>query len=532
MSNLTLPRLNLALFTAATMFAAALLSIHSASANDEILSTSRARQYGMEVQWFSQVEVDSSYGEVVEMFLNVDENRATTMYEIVHDGNREVYTEFDRDPRGNVMGKQGAKEWAELQQFIFKEKGVDVRIEEYVRPKSTLYALTTEGVVQSIDAETGRTLWTSAIGNPDYPSTGIAANDDYVAVVNGSSVYCLDADSGLEVWNRRCKSGPSGGVAVSEDFIFVTQVNGRVEGFPMNENGYPSRNFVSFGGALVKPLVTDLSVSWPTTRGFYNVGSATDPNTTAYFFKAESEILNSGAFNNGHLIFASKSGKAYAVEEASGDLVWEFAAGDPISKSPVSLGNSVYFISVYNNLFKVNGSNGLNDSKWPRSIGDIKSFVSASNDTIYFLSGDGSLLGINRETGGRKVSIPIGEADMVFTNHKTDRIYLGTKTGTLLCVRQSENYHPYFHADEVVGVAENKPLIDLPAAANTGQPAAGGDPFANAQPANQEDDPFGNPAEENVDPFGNPATEEEEEAEDPFGGGGNSDEEIEDPFGG
>lgn len=502
------------------------LMLHGVEDN-QMISTSRARQHGMEVQWFSQIQVNPHRGSVIEMFLQVDEDRATTLYELTHDGHRHIYSEFDRNPRGEVFGREGAKEWANLQLGILKEKNIDAELKEYVRPKSTLYALTSQGLIQSINAETGRTNWAVGIGNPKYPSTGLAANNDFVAVVNGSRVYCLDAETGLTVWDRQCKSGPSGGVAISQNYIFVTEVNGMVQGFPLNGRGIPTTNFISFGRALVKPLITDLTVSWPSDRGYYNVGSANAPDTPAYHFRTDSTIVCPGISVNDQLIFAANDGKTYALDEKTGATNWEFSSGDPISNSPATFGGSIYVVTDLERLFKINSTDGNLDSKWPRGIAGIRRFVAASQNQVYFIDRLNNLVAFNRTTGARTMSIPVGTSDLFFSNTHTDRIYIGTHEGSLQCLREQGNFHPHFHADEPVQVAADKEKANVvtdganPFGEEAGTVDDGGNPFGEEDDGGMEDDgdPFGGGSEpDDGDPFGGGDDSSDEDDGDPFGG--------------
>src|SRR5262245_5090995 len=56
-------------------------------------------------------------------------------------------------------------------------------VERAILTGSRLTVLTSAGVVQEFDAETGQTLWTSPIGNENFPSLGPAANDKFVALL-------------------------------------------------------------------------------------------------------------------------------------------------------------------------------------------------------------------------------------------------------------------------------------------------------------------------------------------------------------
>src|SRR3982750_3258905 len=69
-------------------------------------------------------------------------------------------------------------------------------VERAVLEGDRLTVLTSAGVVQELDALTGKTFWTAPIGKENYPSLGPAGNEKYVAVLNGSTLYVLDRKDG------------------------------------------------------------------------------------------------------------------------------------------------------------------------------------------------------------------------------------------------------------------------------------------------------------------------------------------------
>ena len=77
-----------------------------------------------------------------------------------------------------------------------------------------LFVLTSAGVVQAMDANTGATKWITRIGKPDYPSLGPAANEHLVGVMNGSTLYLLDRATGGIMAQRRVGGPPGGGPAL------------------------------------------------------------------------------------------------------------------------------------------------------------------------------------------------------------------------------------------------------------------------------------------------------------------------------
>ena len=463
-----------------------------------VIDQVRAQKAGLKVEWISQVQVDPTAAKLSGIYLQVSDKNSTTTFELTYGKQREVISQFDFGPDGRQFGVEGAKEWAELRQEILKEgRGIDAKIEKFVTPKTMLYATTTEGVVQAIDGTTGKTIWSTTVGNRKFHTTGPSANEEFVTIVNGSSIYCLRADTGKPLWNHTCRAAPGAAPAMSDDFAFVPLLNGFVEAFPLFDptavvdkrkqvslespeetkteaqlarektikeerisrygrvNNRVSKHmsmnyFVSAGAATDPPIVTGLTTSWPTLRGHYNVGYNSRDKVGKMIFRLKTggPIVAPGAERNQILFVASTDGFVYAVDERDGTLQWNFGTGEPISQTPIPIGDSVYAISNDFGMFKINIKTGEADENWPSRLDNIKSFVAASRDKIYVIDNLNRLVAIQQKTGAIVSRVAARGQDFQHYNLKTDRIYIGTKTGTIQCLREIGQNHPIIHSAE------------------------------------------------------------------------------------
>src|SRR5262249_60943018 len=128
--------------------------------------------------------------------------------QVTTSGKRYVFSQRDRDAFGQEIGVDAAKEKAEKKAEEIQKQLVDAgkadaekpTVDSYTVPKITVYGTSERGLVHALDGETGRTLWTAAIGNPLYPTSAPGANEKYVGVCNGSTLYVLHADDGSIAW--------------------------------------------------------------------------------------------------------------------------------------------------------------------------------------------------------------------------------------------------------------------------------------------------------------------------------------------
>lgn len=413
-----------------------------------------------------------------------------------------------------------------LQRAWFTQVSLDParhRIETVVLAGDQLLALTTSGVLQSIDAKTGATQWTTRIGNPDYPSLGPSVSEKYVSIVNGSTLSVIDRKTGREVMSRQSRGGVGGAPAISGDFAYIPLFGGQVEGFSLDETKPGKWYYSSYGRIFQDATMASNSVLWTTDRNALYVAQSSGRGVR-YRFEATSP-LGTPATLGDRIYAASKAGYLYALEEESGRQVWRYSAGFGIVETPVAIGEAVYLETEEPSLHRINAKTGIVDwvARGPSQ------FVCASETRVYALDEYAGLYVLDAKTGAQMSHVRGTGEQTAVVNNQTDRMYLVTKTGLVQCLHEIGAVDPFYHRpqkpEEETATEEEKPVEEA-AEPDTEEPAADANPFGGDTPA----DPFGGEAA--PDPFGGGA------APDPFAPAGDADAEEsdtpaeDDPFGG
>jgi hypothetical protein len=215
------------------------------------------------------------------------------------------------------------------------------------------------------------------------------------------------------------------------------------------------------------------------------------------------------------LFVGSTDGYLYKVHVRSGEVVWRFSAGEPISERPVAIEDRVYvpvqnggLFCVFSRRFQPESeiSNGADEEQgpfdeglWPAeedivdifdiappdntvqdeepdpaeppeidAIADAAGEVAATSGPtdgeelwwtprvarilavspthIYTLDKGGRMLILSVNSGALVTTIPTEHLNLSLVNDQTDRIYIGSDTGTLQCLHEmSQNTPvPYF----------------------------------------------------------------------------------------
>ena len=449
-----------------------------------------------------------------------------------------TFTDRQLDPFGKPRGSEGAKKAGEEKIGDLKAIGVNAKSITHIVPDITLYVTTDNGTLHAIDAETGATRWVVDVGQSDFPTLSPAANDDFVAAVNGITLYVFHADDGRLAWSRRLRHAAGAGPAVTPLFVHVPMVPGLVETFHLVNTDYPARVYQSFGRAVLQPRTSVASLIWATDRGFVYVANGDQPGVR-FRLETQAEVVAPPTWLAPNRILAtSLDGDVYAADEFTGSLVWRFSTGEPIGHSPVGVNDDVYVITNNYNMFRLSAQSGGYGPSPIWTAPRLRKFLAASKDRLYCLDYTGRLAILDRATGGRVATLPIGFLEIETLNHLTDRIFFVTRTGLVQCFHEAGLDYPVIHnaggsaapaapAVKQQGLAPAKapPAGEAPMDAD---PFGGGgaDPFGGAGEAAPGDDgapkaaPDADPFGAGADPFGGaatpPKTEPAPAGDDPF----------------
>jgi hypothetical protein len=179
--------------------------------------------------------LDSARGSVAGAYLQVvgmdsHANLQQTAYQIfeVADGGRvDRFREIDLNGQGLPQGRAEAQRLAEKRKIQLEARGGKPTLTTRQVPQVVLYLQTGQGTLHAIDGENGHTIWSVQVGQSLHPSLPPAANDKYVATVNGSRLYLLERTTGKAVWDQPVMGNPSGGVRMDARRVFVPTMRAR-----------------------------------------------------------------------------------------------------------------------------------------------------------------------------------------------------------------------------------------------------------------------------------------------------------------
>ena len=228
--------------------------------------------------------------------------------------------------------------------------------------------------------------------------------------------------------------------ALAPQKVFVPLLDGRVEGYPLDQDIFTPWYFQSTGRVMVPPLVTAASVVWVTDSGHVYMGGAEE---FGVHFRLEtgSDILAAPAYRKPYIFIGTLSGELFAIDEASGVAL---EVRDRLSNRsrPAAVGASVFVTSDEPALHCVDVASG--NAHWIAP--NVTQFAAASRTRVYGVDELGSLVVLDAATG-RVVqrSKPSDGTINALVNDQTDRLYLVSDDGMVQCFHEIGAKEPLYH---------------------------------------------------------------------------------------
>ncbi len=305
-----------------------------------------------------------------------------------------------------------------------------------------LYVYSEHGRLHAVEAETGRVHWTVQVGNRRFRCETPAVSSRWVAVVHGLQLKLLDRHTGELVWERNLRYTSAVGPALLRGWIAVPSVGGRVTGFHAED---PSRRWYSVADSQIftPPAATSNSFVWSTIRGNVYVGRY-ESGKFHIVVPAKSYVTTRPTVWGSVVYIPTHGGLVYAVDTRTGLLQWRHTSADPIFEPVVATNDSVFIVHLLGACHCLDRLTGR--PRW--STSGIKKILAVSSRRVYALARDGRVAVLDRASGARVGTLPWYPGNLLLTNLQTDRIYVGTQEGFLICVRELEQKEPLVHRRE------------------------------------------------------------------------------------
>jgi outer membrane protein assembly factor BamB len=317
-----------------------------------------------------------------------------------------------------------------------------------------VYVQASSGVTTAFDAETGRQLWAVHLGRFDQPSFPAISNEDLAMIVVGSTMYGLEKKTGRTVWTLILPGQPSTSPAVDEKHVYFGTLDGSLYAYSLRkirqlfeERRLPQWSmeaqvwkYKSGKEITSPPITTGRVVNFASRDGsLYSVYAA--DRKLVYQLETDKAIVAPLTRLGNSMFVASEDFTFYSLNLLNGRVQWEFTSGLPIRKAPWPIENDLYILPDRGGMYCLDPKDG--QQRWWNP--NLTNFVAVVGGAVATSDLDGNLVMISRAKGEIIGSLPLRRYTVRTGNDRTDRIYLATESGLVICLRQIGHTFPVYH---------------------------------------------------------------------------------------
>ena len=315
-----------------------------------------------------------------------------------------------------------------------------------------LFAQTNLANFFAFDAESGRMLWSAHLDRVTTQSFPASVNSFAVYVTNSNHLFALERRSGRQMWMVTLDSTPTSPTTATETRVVVGLQSGKLEGFDAR-TGQTDWFFATDGPVSSRPQLGDRILAVGSEDGKVYVSLA-DRYVQLFRYATSGKVVAPLTYYGVRtLLIPSTDHTLYAIDLFTGENRWQFAAGASIDQEPLVVGKDVYVVNAEGQLSALDVETG--SLRWTISTLGGK-LISISGTKIYLESREEDLFVVDRGTGKtifdprmthQRSGVNLRGFDLGPTNRLDDRIYLGSKGGLLICIREVDQVRPLMIRD-------------------------------------------------------------------------------------
>jgi PQQ-like domain len=322
-----------------------------------------------------------------------------------------------------------------------------------------VFAQTDYAIVHAIDAESGRLLWSSQVGERTGFARGVASNSHSVYVTNANYFHALDKKTGRYIWKHNLGTIPTSSPACDDDLAMVGLTSGRLVTLRVRKKDgkgnttlltepFEAWNWHTGGAMLTRPLPAGQFVSFGGADGKGYVVESTDGTSLFRVVTGGPIGEGFGTFETRTLLVPSGDNNLYGVDLLTAKVIWTFPSGSPISQEPLVADRNAYIVNTAGNMTMLDPVSG--EPKWTRPTQGGR-LASVSKSKLYLRSYNLDLFMMDRETGRMLVDpgetllragLKLRDYDLDIVNRFNDRLYFATSSGMIVCMRETGQVHP------------------------------------------------------------------------------------------
>ena len=329
--------------------------------------------------------------------------------------------------------------------------------------ETTVYVVSKGGFVTAFDAETGGKRWSARLGSAERPVLEPSGNGRLVVFAVGRNLVGLDRKNGDRLWFLKLEALPSAGPTTDEQNVYVGFENGGVAAYNLldverlyNDGKLPEYsynalrwNYRTSNSISGSPKSDGESVAFASRSGVYYSVTA-NSRQLRFLFEGAAPITAPFTRGGGVAVIPCEDLNTYCIDDTRGAVRWTLVTGLPVRKRPLVVGGRVFLSPDRSGTIAVSLEDGRRLWQQKRAA----EVVATSGSRVFAKTGLGQMILLDVADGRVLADLPVRGFEAHVVNERTDRIFLATSRGTVLCVRDRDRVFPRFHQ-----APEDEPLL-------------------------------------------------------------------------
>jgi outer membrane protein assembly factor BamB len=355
------------------------------------------------------------------------------------------------------------------------------RVRYMVLDEQSLYVQSSGGIITAFDSETGQKRWAVQLGRHNLPSQACVSNDDKVLAIVGTTLYALDKISGELLWKLRLPNSASTSPAVDNQRLYYGTLDGSVYAYDLkkieelhNDSLLPQWTnlallwrYKAADEITTQPISNELTLNFASRDNSLYALNASD-RKLQWQFETDQPVSAPLGHSPGFVYLASEDFNVFCIKQDTGSVRWQFVAGLPIRREVRIIDNNCYVFPHLGGVFCISKISG--ERRWKKPY--MEDFIGATKNLVFLTDNLGQVAILASQDGAPIGSLPLKDFPIRYGNELTDRLYMATKSGLIVCLREQNKEFPTYHM-----FPERQPILpefasDDPAADEAGDTTA------------------------------------------------------------
>lgn len=323
--------------------------------------------------------------------------------------------------------------------------------------EESVYVQSQNGFVSAFDSQTGHRRWTQLVGRINTPQLPLTSNSDTVLVTSGIKLFALDKWEGTKLWQIALEEQAGARPTADEERIYVPTQHGSMYAYDLSKiyELYHAGRLPKWSKQTqLWRHKTSLPIDLPAIRydNQLTFGSNTGivysvrPKDDRLVFQmtTTSPVTAPMVQHEEFLYMCNENQHVYCLNKTLGTTVWDFIVSSKVTQKPRIINNRCYVTPVAGTLYCIDASTGVGYWESEESV----KFVALTDSYVVAEDRLGNLLLLSPNETESNASLtarlPLKDFKFKVSNDLTDRIYMVTDYGQVLCLREKSNSFPKF----------------------------------------------------------------------------------------